>query len=106
MYCQLINGSDMVGDFLDSCPNVRSLSIVDNLGEWTSAFGNQLQKLEVATNKPTGAIPKSCLSSLEFNLYEDELKIMRQHWKHLKHIDMVSVITDNARLIEFITSYG
>lgn len=43
------NGKDIVGDFQRSCPNVRSLSVVEPSGVCSSAFAGKPEKLEVAS---------------------------------------------------------
>lgn len=50
VYKKYTNGADMVGDLLAACPNVRSLSVVEDHGLWASAFATQLEKLEVISS--------------------------------------------------------
>lgn len=62
---------DMVDEFLKACPNVRSLSVVDQSGEWSSAFETQLEKLEVVSSP----MPKCGPSLLELNIcYQSQFK--------------------------------
>jgi len=69
MYNEERNGGDMVYDFLRACPNVRSLSVVENDGRWIFAFATQLEKLEVVIKSPKFSIPKIFPYLLELNLY-------------------------------------
>lgn len=62
MYDEARYGREMVGDLLKACPNVRSLSAIDPFGIWSSALASQLEKLEVVTENPKGAIPNHCSS--------------------------------------------
>lgn len=55
----------IIEEFHRACPNVRSLSVVENIGKWSSMFAPQLEKLEVARWRPFGFIPKHCSSLLE-----------------------------------------
>lgn len=68
MYDELISGKTIVDVFHRACPNVRSLSVVENFGVWSSAFAVQLEKLEIASYDPAGAIPKCCPSLLELSI--------------------------------------
>lgn len=68
MYDELMSGILMADVFLRACPNVRSLSVSEKLGVWASAFAMQLDKLEVASYNPCGAVPKYCPALLELNL--------------------------------------
>lgn len=58
---------DFVADFLDTCRNVRSLSVVDTYGMWAPAFSAQLEKIEVVGS----SFPKSCSSLPELNFSDD-----------------------------------
>lgn len=58
------HGRRMVDDFLRKCPDVRSLSVVEDLGTWVSKFGRQLVRLEVASGNPIVAIPTHVLRYL------------------------------------------
>jgi len=62
------NEPNIVDDFLKSCPNVISLSVYDEKGEWASKFGDQLESLEIETDKSSGIID-SCRNLRELNLY-------------------------------------
>lgn len=68
MYDELRNGRDLVDNFVDACPNVRSLSIVEKCGGWASAFAMQVERLEVVSNNPECAIPNYCPALVELNL--------------------------------------
>jgi len=62
---EAVNGTEMVDHFVAKCPNVKSLSVVENFGLWVSKFGKQLERLEVASGGPILAIRVPCLSLLE-----------------------------------------
>lgn len=73
----------MVEDFLDACPNVRSLSVVENNGVWSNAFAEHLEKLEAVSNSMKGTIPNFCPSLLALNFYykrntENEFPCLRE----------------------------
>lgn len=68
MYYEAINGRCMVGDFLRSCPNVRSLSVAEISGLWSSAFAMQLEKLEVSSSNTAIVFIKSGSALRELNL--------------------------------------
>lgn len=61
---EMRDGREMVGHFLGGCPNVRSLSVYEDHGEWASAFAEQFERPEVVSNNDTCAIPKYCPSLL------------------------------------------
>jgi len=67
MYDEEKNGRDIVLDFRAACPNVRSLNVVEQLGRWASAFGTQLEKLDITSDMVTVAIPNYCPSLRKLN---------------------------------------
>lgn len=69
MYDELKNGTRIADDFLHSCSNVRSLSVVEKFGFWTSAFASQVEKLEVVDENSKLAIPKYCPSLINLNFH-------------------------------------
>lgn len=62
------DGVDIVDDFVKNCPSVTSLSVEDMGRAWVSRFGNQLQKLELATENTRG-LSQYCSSLRELNLW-------------------------------------
>lgn len=66
------NGRDIVDDFGNAYPNVRSLSVVENFGFWGSKFARKLEHLEVASGNPLAAIRKPCPSFLELTFSSRE----------------------------------
>lgn len=47
------NEKDIIEAFFGACSILRSLSVVGKSGEWTSAFGERLEKLQLVS----GIIP-------------------------------------------------
>lgn len=72
---------DMIGDFLVSCNNVRSLSVFEKYGQWASALPEKLERLEVMICNQRGAILKYCPCLRELNFETD-----RNH--HRPHPEM------------------
>lgn len=86
-YGEVENAREMVPDFLNACPNVRSLSVVDQSGVWASAFAAKLEKLEVVSENPNGAVPKYCPSVIELDYsYEEDPTISSVLGRYL-HIE-------------------
>lgn len=61
-------GTDIVDEFLENCPNVKSLSIEDKKGVWVSRFGGQLEQLEIVTETPS-AISKTSRNLRVLNMF-------------------------------------
>jgi len=69
MYNRERDGTNLIGNFLRSCPNVSSLSVVEPYGAWACAFAQQLEKLEVVSVTSGVTFPKYCplLRELNYN---------------------------------------
>jgi len=52
-------GKEIADEFLTNCPNVKSLSIEDEKGDWVSRFGRQLEHLDIITGSSL-AIAENC----------------------------------------------
>lgn len=63
------DGTEIIDDFMNSCPNVTSLSIEDERGVWVSKFGGQLEELEMVTES------YSAISRTSANLRELHLSL-------------------------------
>jgi len=62
------DGENVVGDFVNHCPNLTSLSVAEE-GDtvWTNKFGGQLEILEVSAGVPV-TIPEYAPALRELNM--------------------------------------
>lgn len=133
MYDEVRNGKDMIVNFLGACPNVGSLSVVENSGLWVCAFARQLVKLHVVTKNLCDAIPKFCPSLLGLSfVYRGSARSRFINWgnlgseleslvlfnirylfdidvlicsNNLKHIDIYSALQDNTTVTAIMAPY-
>lgn len=69
MYDEARDGASLVDDFLNACPNVSSMSVIEEYGSsWISKFGKQLEEAEIA-GKTIPKIPPYCPNLRKLTLY-------------------------------------
>ena len=68
--CEYWNWEKLGGEFARCCPNLRSLEITEGGREWITAFGPQLEGLQLIRNPPIAAIEVHCrrLRDIELTL--------------------------------------
>lgn len=100
MYDPHFHGIGMANDFLEHCPKVTALSIVEEEPVWISRFGAKLDSLEISTGDHLN-IPKYChqLKHLTFHSYRP--------WNpYLSALHSLSLCGNSAATLQSLTVTG